>query len=306
MKAIEMEGSGVADASWEAGCPYLIIRGICDYCDQNKNDEWQNYAAVVAAAYTRTLLESLSDSLTLASARQTTSPGTSISKQGWPAALPSYSPRLANRSQELEHFTSLLTNRASERAIFFVGPTNHGKTVLVRECRSYTEALLSNASCVAVDFKSDPTQGFALDTLRLHLKDRLPTFSRANSTISELRSDLSALTQPLVMFFDAYEKASAEARYLVEGIFLSDAIRLPHIRIVIAGQEVPDHKNSLWTTRVRQFSIAAIHDDLDWQKYAETHVGRVNPADLHGLVKATKGVPGIIRLYLDGLVEEEV
>ena len=38
---------------------YLVVRGICDYCDSHKNDDWQQYAAVVAAAYTRALIESI-------------------------------------------------------------------------------------------------------------------------------------------------------------------------------------------------------------------------------------------------------
>lgn len=41
----------------EIGC--LIVRGICDYCDYNKNNDCQQYAAVVATAYTRTLIESI-------------------------------------------------------------------------------------------------------------------------------------------------------------------------------------------------------------------------------------------------------
>lgn len=57
--AIEMEGSGIADATWTAGQQYLIVRGICDYCDEKKNDVWQGYAAVVAAAYTRALVSSI-------------------------------------------------------------------------------------------------------------------------------------------------------------------------------------------------------------------------------------------------------
>ena len=57
VKAVEMEGSGIADATWIAEVQYMVIRGICDYCDKNKGDDWQNYAAVVAAAYTRALLE---------------------------------------------------------------------------------------------------------------------------------------------------------------------------------------------------------------------------------------------------------
>ncbi|GLA29738.1 hypothetical protein AnigIFM63326_007650 [Aspergillus niger] len=34
----------------------LVIRGICDYADSHKNDMWQGYAALTAAAYTKDLL----------------------------------------------------------------------------------------------------------------------------------------------------------------------------------------------------------------------------------------------------------
>lgn len=60
VKAIEMEGAGIADGAWsfdEVG--YLIVRGICDYSDSRKDEIWRGYAAVVAAAYTRALLEVL-------------------------------------------------------------------------------------------------------------------------------------------------------------------------------------------------------------------------------------------------------
>ena len=33
--------------------------GICDYCDSHKNDDWQKYASIVAAAYTRALIETM-------------------------------------------------------------------------------------------------------------------------------------------------------------------------------------------------------------------------------------------------------
>lgn len=61
-KAVEMEGSGIADATWNHEAGYLVVRGICDYCDSNKGDDWQAYAAIVAAAYTRALLESIPSS----------------------------------------------------------------------------------------------------------------------------------------------------------------------------------------------------------------------------------------------------
>jgi nucleoside phosphorylase len=59
VKAVEMEGSGIADATWNHEKGYLVVRGICDYCDANKGDDWQQYAAIIAAAYTRALIESI-------------------------------------------------------------------------------------------------------------------------------------------------------------------------------------------------------------------------------------------------------
>ena len=56
VKAVEMESSGVADASWNDGAGYLVVRGVCDYCDENKGDVWQRAAAAAAAAYVRALL----------------------------------------------------------------------------------------------------------------------------------------------------------------------------------------------------------------------------------------------------------
>lgn len=60
VKGIEMEGSGVADATWSSDrAGYLVVRGICDYCDEHKGDAWQGHAAAVAAAYFRALLQSM-------------------------------------------------------------------------------------------------------------------------------------------------------------------------------------------------------------------------------------------------------
>ncbi|KAK6512577.1 hypothetical protein TWF481_001461 [Arthrobotrys musiformis] len=51
----EMEAAGMMDQ-----VPCLVIRGICDYCDSHKNKAWQGYAAAVAAAYAKELLQGVS------------------------------------------------------------------------------------------------------------------------------------------------------------------------------------------------------------------------------------------------------
>jgi nucleoside phosphorylase len=48
---VEMEAAGLMN-----DFPCIIIRGICDYADAHKNDGWQKYAAVVAAAYAKEFL----------------------------------------------------------------------------------------------------------------------------------------------------------------------------------------------------------------------------------------------------------
>ncbi len=50
----EMEAAGLMN-----NFPCLVIRGICDYSDSHKNDEWHEYAALTAAAYAREVLHVL-------------------------------------------------------------------------------------------------------------------------------------------------------------------------------------------------------------------------------------------------------
>ncbi|KAJ0269015.1 hypothetical protein COL940_012843 [Colletotrichum noveboracense] len=47
----EMEAAGLSDTF-----PCVVVRGICDYSDSQKNKEWQRYAAATAAAYTKELI----------------------------------------------------------------------------------------------------------------------------------------------------------------------------------------------------------------------------------------------------------
>ncbi|KAI0965301.1 Pfs, NACHT and ankyrin domain protein [Xylaria arbuscula] len=48
---IEMEAAGLMNHF-----PCLVVRGICDYADSHKNDQWQPYASATAAAFGKELL----------------------------------------------------------------------------------------------------------------------------------------------------------------------------------------------------------------------------------------------------------
>lgn len=49
---VEMEAAGLMN-----NFPCIVIRGICDYADSHKNKDWQEYAAAIAAASAKELLE---------------------------------------------------------------------------------------------------------------------------------------------------------------------------------------------------------------------------------------------------------
>ena len=56
LRAIEMEATGLGKASFADGREWFIVRGISDYGDRRTSGAWRQYAALVAAAYTRALL----------------------------------------------------------------------------------------------------------------------------------------------------------------------------------------------------------------------------------------------------------
>ncbi|GEM_PF-1625490 len=57
--ALEMEGAGTAMAVHKSGTMgFLLVKGICDWADDNKNDHWHEYAAEAAACFVIELLKS--------------------------------------------------------------------------------------------------------------------------------------------------------------------------------------------------------------------------------------------------------
>jgi len=59
LRAIEMESSGIAEATWQHERSYLVVRAACDYGGSRKNDAWHRYAAAVAASFARSIIQEL-------------------------------------------------------------------------------------------------------------------------------------------------------------------------------------------------------------------------------------------------------
>ncbi len=56
-RALEMEAAGFSRACEIMGCPWIIVRGISDFGDSRKGDEFQRFAAINASIVARELIE---------------------------------------------------------------------------------------------------------------------------------------------------------------------------------------------------------------------------------------------------------
>lgn len=224
----------------------------------------------------------------------------------WPASLLNHEPDIANRSEEFAFFRGMIAGATTERAMLLKAPGNQGKTTLLKEFRNYALQVLTGSQCVVVDFKDNPSKEFVLDTLRKKLGGMLPSFCKPGSAPLDLRTDLQSLTTPVLLLFDTYEKASAEAKELIVGQLLPDLEDCSAVRIVIAGQTVPDHNSTFWGTLARHFFLDNISDALAWCSFFERKFGSskgVSQHDIEFLTMAADGNPGVIRPMLQTVAD---
>ncbi len=160
VKAFEMEGSGTADATWNQDVGYLIIRGICDYCDSRKNDVWHKYAAIVAAAYTRGLLEQ-TPAPTLNEISKTDEPDPELHRQV------SYLKVLQICKEQVQSQIQFLKGNSSERSKKYIPDLYVVRSEIEKEFEEFLVQQEKNA-CVVVG-----EAGIGKTNLLCHLSEKL-------------------------------------------------------------------------------------------------------------------------------------
>ncbi|QYT02662.1 Nephrocystin-3 [Trichoderma simmonsii] len=111
--------------------PCLVIRGISDYCDSHKNNNWHGFAAAAAAAYARRLFFHMSTELE----EETSIKPTAFDIQSYLPGIPQISKFIA-RKEELTEMQSALQPTVRphrRRAVVLHGLGGIGKTQLALE-----------------------------------------------------------------------------------------------------------------------------------------------------------------------------
>ncbi|KAE8392857.1 hypothetical protein BDV23DRAFT_192368 [Aspergillus alliaceus] len=115
----EMEAAGLVE-----GLPTLVIRGICDYCDSHKQKEWQGYAALTAAAYTKFPLSVIPVSRSGSRLRKKAKKA-----RHWMVPL-ARNPRFVGRQDEISKLEELIAMQDGPRKVAITGLGGVGKTQL--------------------------------------------------------------------------------------------------------------------------------------------------------------------------------
>jgi hypothetical protein len=131
---------------------------------------------------------------------------------------------------------------------------------------------------------------------------------RRSALTNALFEDLSARRGLVLMLFDTFEHAPIEVQGWLSGPFLARAVQTPCIRVVIAGQSVPDSTNIEWGPRADLHDFFGVIEAKHWMPVVSAMRRRIdvdNPVSwLAGVCHAVKGRPDAIMKIIEGLPRE--
>ncbi|KAJ6437561.1 alpha-1,2-mannosidase subfamily [Purpureocillium lavendulum] len=319
----EMEAAGLMN-----NFPCLVIRGICDYSDSHKNDEWHKFAALAAAAYARELLHVLK-------------PAKVITLPPWADRFdygPTQSDYLARRQPgtgqwllESDEFQGWLTT--SRQTLFCPGIPGAGKTILTSIVVDELESRFRNdpktgIAYIYCNFQRQEEQGIdhLLASLVKQLAQRHPailsnlkavydrhSISRTRPSVEEivgLVHSVAAVYARVFVVVDALDECQASGRCRTR--FLSELFGLQKVHetnIFATSRSIPDIVD-LFKAGV-SLEIRASANDV--ARYLENHIqelptlvqkdGRLQEEITTGILEAVDGMFLLAPIYLNSLHE---
>jgi hypothetical protein len=197
----------------------------------------------------------------------------------WPEDPPPLLWPMADHSEVRTAFERLLTRAAPWRFLPLCGPSECGKSHITRQ-------MLSNAlrvrglACGRFDFKGIIDMDAEVHAFIQDLDIPLPPIGpRLNERLVHILKGLKQRARPALLVFDTYESAG-EAQDWVEKQLLPSLIRATWLRVVIAGQRVPERTGVIWDEDASPPLTLKPPPAPDWFKYGKRHRPELTLADV--------------------------
>lgn len=255
---------------------------------------------------------------------------------------------LADYEKEQRAFEALLEPGCRERILLFQGQSGSGKTTLLNACLEKVPATVPcipiqfRGSAVGVveifyragrllDWERLPNftrQVAALEgaphvqidrnwlaginnriNVTLHAETRADREQRRAALTDAWFQDLQTFDAPLLVALDTYEQATTEVADWIGGPFLARVAESPPVRVLLAGQEIPDVNNIEWGRCCTLCELYGVPEAEYWLPVAQAmrcHIPFSEPLTwLAGVCHALKGDPKEIMQVIQALPRRE-
>lgn len=220
------------------------------------------------------------------------SPGAS-----WPETPPDLVWNMAGHNAVRQAFASLLTWAAPWRYLALRGPSEIGKSHITREM--FVNALsIRDIACGRFDFKGTT----AMDTeIRTFVQELGVPVSEAGARLQERLSHILASLRkrgrPTLLIFDTYEMAVETEQWMEEQL-LPSLIRAHWLRVVIAGQTVPDPTGAIWAAVACPTIQLVPPSPKDWFDYSKQHRGDLTLVDVETVCRLASDKASVLAQLL--------
>ena len=212
--------------------------------------------------------------------------GPSIAGLSWPEPPASLLWPMADHGGVREAFARLLAPDATWRFLPILGPTETGKSHI-------TKQMLANAlqipelACGRFDFKGTTNMDREVRAFVQFLGVPLPPADlQLNERLGDILDALKQRARPAFLVFDTYEVAG-EAQDWVERQLLPSLIRATWLRVVIAGQRVPEVAGAVWASAARAPLQLVPPPPADWFEYGKQYRPDLTLADVESVCRLT-------------------
>ncbi|RDW64365.1 uncharacterized protein DSM5745_09776 [Aspergillus mulundensis] len=229
----EMEAAGLMNQ-----LPFLVIRGISDYCDSHKSKRWQGYAAPTAAAYAKILLSKIPPGYSPVSATiAAISPSPESIKPYFMVPF-AQNPQFLGRGSELIQLRRMVLDGGGPRKAAISGLGGIGKTqVAINIAYHFRDQGLHSVFWISSTSAQAVQQGFLDLAARVGLQDITP-----DNVKMRVKSYLTSnVTRPWILMID-----NADDMEIWSSSFARETI------------PVAQHGFTLFTTRNHQLAVRLV------------------------------------------------
>jgi len=188
----------------------------------------------------------------------------------WPETPPMLRWPVADHTAARQAFEQLLTHKAPWRYLPLRGSSETGKSHIGRQM--HANALqIANLACGRFDFKGTTGMDAEVRAFVPDLGVPLPPDGpRLNERLGQILDVLKRNARPTLLIFDTYE-AAGEGQDWVEKQLLPSLIRGTWLRVVIAGQRVPEGSGAVWELVARSPLQLALPTPEEWLQFGQLH-----------------------------------